>query len=78
MRYKSNTGVNDDSKITAFTSMWVHVAGKMELLVTDMGMSAQGHVNFGNYIIHPKADDNGELYIEFQSSGERLGLQMSI
>lgn len=34
MRQKSKRGINDGSKITTFTSAWVAVAGKMELLVT--------------------------------------------
>lgn len=48
----------------------------MELLVFEMGLNAEGHVNLGSYIIHPKVDDNRELYIEFQNSEERLGLQI--
>lgn len=48
----------------------------MELLVVEMGWNAEGHVNLGKYGIHPKVDDNQELHIEFQSSEERLGLQI--
>lgn len=41
-----------------------------------LGMNAEGHVNFGNNIIHPNVDGNRESYIEFHSSGEKLGLQI--
>lgn len=34
---------NDDSKMM-FTTVWVQVAGKMGLLVTEVGMNAGGHV----------------------------------
>lgn len=48
----------------------------MELLVFEMRLNAEGHVNLRNYIIHPKVDDTRELYVEFQNSEEKLGLQI--
>lgn len=50
----------------------------MELRVFEMGLNAGGHVNLGSYIIHPKVSDNRQLYIEFQNSEERLGLQVEL
>lgn len=51
VRYKSKRGINDASRIATLLSVWVHVAGKMELLVFEMGLDAEGHVNLENYII---------------------------
>lgn len=56
--------------------MCVHVAGTTQLLLTEMGMKAEGHVNFGSGIMHPKVSDNRELQMEFQSSGERFRLKI--
>ena len=58
--------------------MRVRVTGEIQLLVTEMGTKAEGHVNFGNEIIHPKVGNDRELQMEFQSSGERRRLKIHI
>ena len=50
--------------------MWVHVAGKMELLAFEVGLGAEGHVNMGNYVIYPRIDDNRVIDKNPESRGK--------